>query len=335
MGTNVIYPGLFIKTFLSIISIFVALIIFSLHIYFKLPFVIGIYGGLVFSFVAFKIISAELFHKKQKTLKTIETKSLSCDVAMAFYNEKPELLIESIESILTQENVTINKVFIVDDGSQSDESILKLRTRFSEIPNVVLLRHETNQGKRHALATCFKQLSSDYTALADSDTILDSHAISNMMKYMTNDISVITANIRALNPTENWLTKLIDARYRNAFTIERAAQSTFKSVLCASGVLSLYRSDILRKNSAEWTNQTFLSRPVQIGDDRRLTSIALRSGGSIIALDAIAYTQVPRKISIFIKQQLRWNKSFIRESILQVLGRQFLWTTWRRNQQSH
>ncbi|PRD40338.1 hypothetical protein C5748_27570, partial [Phyllobacterium phragmitis] len=105
-----------------------------------------------------------------------------------------------------------------------------------------------------------------------------------------------------------------------AFMVERAAQSVMGAALCASGVLSVYRSDFLRAVKNEWMEQRFLGEAVHFGDDRRLTALALQRGRVIIALDAVASTQVPTSPVHFIKQQLRWNKSFLRESVLAVKG---------------
>jgi hyaluronan synthase len=51
------------------------------------------------------------------------------------------------------------------------------------------------------------------------------------------------------------------------------------------------------------------------GDDRRLTNYALTRGKVLFQDTAIAYTTVPDRFRHFTNQQLRWNKSFFRETI--------------------
>jgi hyaluronan synthase len=55
---------------------------------------------------------------------------------------------------------------------------------------------------------------------------------------------------------------------------------------------------------------------VHYGDDRRLTAYALRTGRVVLQDTAVALTHVPERMSHFLKQQIRWNKSFFRESLL-------------------
>ncbi len=50
------------------------------------------------------------------------------------------------------------------------------------------------------------------------------------------------------------------------------------------------------------------------GDDRHLTNLVLQEGHAVrFDKNAIAYTHVPTTIRNYIKQQIRWNKSFYRE----------------------
>jgi hyaluronan synthase len=128
-------------------------------------------------------------------------------------------------------------------------------------------------------------------------------------------ITAVTGNVRALNHRRNLLTKLIDLRYANAFLYERAAYSMLGSVLCACGSLSFWRSDVIKENLDDFVTQTFLGIPVQYGDDRRLTNYALQRGKVVVQDSAVAFTVVPERITHFVRQQLRWNKSFFRETL--------------------
>lgn len=116
--------------------------------------------------------------------------------------------------------------------------------------------------------------------------------------------------------SRNLLTRLIDLRYTNAFLYERGAYSVLGSVLCATGVLSAYRREIVLENEDDYLNQRFLGTDVHYGDDRRLTSYALRTGRAVLQETAVALTQLPERMPQFIRQQIRWNKSFFRESLL-------------------
>lgn len=313
------------KTFFNLLAICIALCLIFLHVLVALPYVVGVYGVLVVSYVVGKIVAAEVYRFRLARTPKLQVVGQRCDVAIAFYNEKPDLLRSSVNSILGQAKIVIGKVVLVDDGSLSPDTADAMRSWFSNDPRVDVVRNEVNRGKRHALGLAIERLESPYVALLDSDTVLEPEALANLIARMYPDIQAVTANIKALNRV-NLLSNLIDARYRNAFMVERSAQSLVKSVLCASGVLTVYRSQFLQEVRHEWESQTYLGKPVQFGDDRRLTALALRRGGAIIAIDSVASTEVPTHPWQFVKQQLRWNKSFLRESVLAV--RDFGVLTW-------
>jgi hyaluronan synthase len=59
------------------------------------------------------------------------------------------------------------------------------------------------------------------------------------------------------------------------------------------------------------------------GDDRSLTNFLLKAGyTALYSPTAIAYTFVPNTFSKFMKQQFRWKKSWVRESLI---ASTFIW----------
>jgi hyaluronan synthase len=71
-----------------------------------------------------------------------------------------------------------------------------------------------------------------------------------------------------------------------------------------------------------WLAQSFLGRPATFGDDRSLTNFMLRRWRVIYDSSAVCSTIVPPTMHQFFRQQLRWKKSWIRESLLASL---FMW----------
>jgi len=307
-----------LRTVVNFVAIAGSIAIVLAHMVLPDVVAVSFYGVLVIGYVTSKIVLAELYRAQFARMPRRDTSNLSVDVAIAFFNEVPELIEAGIKSGLAQDGILVGRVIAVDDGSRSPETSRYLEHVFRDEPRVLVIRYESNIGKRHALGVAFEHIISPYAALMDSDTVLESTALANLVSRMEDRTAVVTANIRALNRDDNWLSRIIDARYRNAFMIERAAQSAMGSALCASGVLSVYRSNFLRAVKDEWISQRFLAKPVQFGDDRRLTALAMQRGRAIIALDAVAFTMVPTDPVQFVKQQLRWNKSFLRESALAV-----------------
>src|ERR1035437_10200622 len=162
----------------------------------------------------------------------------------------------------------------------------------------------------------FDKATGDIIITIDSDTIIDpGSGINIMLKQFKNpNVGAITGDIKVLNKNENFLTRLILYRYWLAFNQERAAQSNFDAVMCCSGPFSAYRRTIIEKVKDQYISQTFLGHVSTYGDDRHLTNLVLQDNHIVrFEKNAIAYTHVPTTIKTYIKQQIRWNKSFYRE----------------------
>ena len=73
----------------------------------------------------------------------------------------------------------------------------------------------------------------------------------------------------------------------------------------------------------EWLAQSFLGTKSTYGDDRSLTNHVLKYRWKVLyAPDARAKTVVPETMKQFLRQQLRWKKSWIRESLA---ASRFMW----------
>jgi len=113
------------------------------------------------------------------------------------------------------------------------------------------------------------------------------------------------------------LTRLLAVRYFNACNFDRAAQSKFGVVVCCTGVFSGYRASVVKSLLKEYIEQTWMGKPCTFGDDRHLTSMFLKLGYKVVyQKTAIAHTYAPTSLKTWLKQQLRWNRSFWRENIL-------------------
>lgn len=94
-------------------------------------------------------------------------------------------------------------------------------------------------------------------------------------------------------------------------------------MICLSGCFAAYRKKHVLDVLDEWENQRFLGVNCSYGDDRSLTTFLLRKGyGTLFVPDAKATTLVPETFKKLWKQQLRWKKSWMRESFL---ASGFLW----------
>jgi len=91
----------------------------------------------------------------------------------------------------------------------------------------------------------------------------------------------------------------------------------FGAVMCCTGVISAYRNDIIQDVKERYANQMFMGKVCTYGDDRNLTNLVLEKGyKTIYESDAVGWTDVPKNMKQYLKQQLRWNRSFYREIVI-------------------
>jgi hyaluronan synthase len=281
-------------------------------------------GAAMLGVLALKHSLARHYRRRHRATPLAPADEKVC-VVVPMHNEDPKLVVAAVRSVLAQTRLP-ERVHVVDDGSTDGgraatavEEVLRREAPLCLEWDVTRL--PVNVGKRAALAVGFRAdpLATVYVCI-DSDTVLQPDALAEGLTPMNDPgVSAVTGLVMALNWRTNLLTRLIDLRYISAFLAERAAYSFFGAVLCCCGSLSLYRADVIRANLDDFLGQTFLGRQATFGDDRRLTNYALRAGRVVLWERARASTAVPERVGHWLRQQVRWNKSFIRESIW-VLG---------------
>lgn len=236
------------------------------------------------------------------------------------YNENGDGLIETLDSILAQ-TYPIETIYIVDDGSPDPTGFRQVEAYVAanrkRCENVVICRIKQNQGKRHAQAWAFAQSDAEVFFTVDSDSYVYPNALEELIKTFNDPkVYAATGHLNARNRDVNFLTRLIDIRYDNAFRVERAAQSVTGNILTCSGPLSVYRREVVIPNLHHYTNQYFLGIKMTMGDDRCLTNYANKLGKTVYQSTARCDTDVPENLRVFMKQQIRWNKSFFRETLV-------------------
>lgn len=193
-----------------------------------------------------------------------------------------------------------------------------------------VISHAGNWGKREALATGFDETRTiDVYVCIDSDTVLRTDAIERVLRpFADRRVHCVTGLVMALNRSRNLLTRLIDLRYVNAFLGDRAAYSRLGSVLCACGSLAAYRGWVVRHHLDDFLSQRWLGRPAVSGDDRRLTYYCLLEGKAVLEPAAVAWTAVPERLGHYLRQQARWTRSFLRETLCTLAAGRIWRTYW-------
>ena len=107
-------------------------------------------------------------------------------------------------------------------------------------------------------------------------------------------------------------------RYYVSQRVMKAAESIFGAVTCCPGPFSAYRRDAVMAILDSWLAQTFMGAAATFGDDRSLTNFILRRYRVIYHAGARCSTFAPSRWRTFVRQQLRWKKSWVRETTIAV-----------------
>jgi hyaluronan synthase len=181
----------------------------------------------------------------------------------------------------------------------------------------------TNQGKRAAMAAGIRATEADIIAFVDSDSVLEPDALRILVQsFADRRVGAVCGHADVLNVRETWLTRMQAVRYFVAFRVVKAAESIFSCVTCCSGCFSAYRRGAILPHLQWWEHQTFLGKPSTFGDDRSLTNCVLRDWKVRYEARAVSHTLVPASFKQFMTQQLRWKRSWTRESLIVA---RFIW----------
>jgi hyaluronan synthase len=174
-----------------------------------------------------------------------------------------------------------------------------------------------HRGKRPGMAECIMRSTNEIMIFIDSDSLIEPQTTRELVKYFSDPkIGAVTAHGFVANADTNLLTKMQSVKYYISFRAYKSAESLFGCVTCCSGCGAAYRRDTLMKVVNEWCNQTFLGVQCTFGDDRALTNLILRHGQkAMYAPEAPVHTKAPESWRVYLRQQMRWKKSWIRESL--------------------
>lgn len=218
------------------------------------------------------------------------------------------------------------EVIVVNDGSNDRtwERILEAKARWPEVYAVDLGR---NYGKRGAMAEGIRRAKGDILCFVDSDSYLKPDAVTAIVQpFVDSRVGTVVGHAYVRNAMTNWITKMQQVRYYSAFRVIKSMESLLSgTVTCASGCCAAYRTSVILPLLDNWEFQTFLGRPATFGDDRALTNRVLTTHRVVYQSSAQADTVAPDSLRRFFRQQLRWKKSWLRESLWVV--RLF----WRKN----
>ncbi len=313
---------------LIVLTVAVVLLRVGSVIYFRFNTFIYIYSIITATY----LLSRYFFAAFYKPVPVNEEYTPGVSIIIPCFNEE-EWIHRTILGCINQDYPPEKlEVIVVDDCSNDNsyekaksfiEELYKDNGRYDVKNRLTLIKQPENKGKREALAVGAKLAKHELIVFVDSDSFLDPNAIMNVVQpFQDPKMGGVTGRTDVANTYTNALTKMQSVRYYIAFRILKAAEAYFDAVTCLSGPISCYRKDLVLENLDRWLNQGFLGRSATFGDDRAMTNFILRNHRTFYQDTAICYTIVPNDHKTFLKQQMRWKRSWLRESFI---AGSFMW----------
>lgn len=305
-----IYAGLFVLVFVSA-SLFVSQFLGSETFWRQFTF------GYLFLLLVYTVyLFALLFVNDLRPARYPLYAGEKIAVLIPCFNESPELLEHSLRTVCAARGR--KQVIVIDDGSRNG-----VRGYLAELARRLEIEvhyFPENRGKREALHYAVTNLLDDdveFVVTIDSDTVLEADALVRVVEPLKSPrIGASTGNVLLLNEEQNLLTRMVGTYYWVGLNIYKQAQSVIRSVVCCSGCLAAYRATLLRELIDEFASQRFLGDRCTHSEDRHLTNLVLRRGYDVVYVeDAVSWTETPSTFRGFMRQQRRWKRGYIRESI--------------------
>ena len=316
------------SSMIFIISAFIMLMRAESVIYFKFNKWLYLYSIIAAAF----LLSRYLFGALYRAVPIDKDYSPGVTIIIPCFNEE-EWIHRTIISCVNQDYPIDKLEIIVVDDHSNDHSVEKIQETIEKLKKedehyeigkrVSYIVQPQNKGKRDALCEGVKVAKHELVVFVDSDSFLDPFAIRNLVQpFKDPKMGGVAGRTDVANTYTNSLTKMQSVRYYIAFRVMKAAEAYFDGVTCLSGPLSCYRKQIIIDHMDDWLNQKFLGQKATFGDDRAMTNFVLRHHRTSYQDTAICSTIVPNRHKVFLKQQMRWKRSWLRESIM---AGKFMW----------
>ena len=317
---------------LAVASFFLAVIVFVIVlmraesvIYFKFNRWLYLYSIIAATF----LLTRYLFGSFYRSTKIDPDYTPGVTVIIPCFNEEKWIQHTILGCINQDYPIDKLEVIVVDDCS-NDHSVEKIQEMVEKLrqsdgdrsmyhieDRLHYFVQPVNKGKREAMAVGAHMAKHELLVFVDSDSFLDPYAVRNIVQpFKDKKMGGVSGRTDVANTYTNALTKMQAVRYYIAFRIMKAAEGYFDAVTCLSGPLSCYRKDLVLKYCDDWLNQKFLGQRATFGDDRSMTNFILRHHRTTYQDTAVCMTIVPNNYKMFLRQQMRWKRSWLRESII-------------------
>ncbi len=269
--------------YLVLASIAVILGIKLYLLLFVVDFTVGFYSFLT-SFVLFNIFFLSWMKYRDpftgvKVVIIPEDRKPLVSIIVPVKNEEGNIR-NCVQSCLDS-SYTNKEVIIVNDGSTDGTTAIldEMRKEVGPGPNLQIIHLSKSVGKKVAIEAGSQIAKGEIYVMMDSDCDLASDAVDNAVKIFYTDrrIGAVTGHARVRGAAEgNTLLKIEDVWFDGQFRMLKGMETSFSSLTCCSGALSIYRREAVDQYIHAWAHDHFLGiENFKFATDRRLTAYVL------------------------------------------------------------
>ena len=217
------------------------------------------------------------------------------------YNEEVNI-VGSLNNLLKCEYPNFNIIF-VDDGSK-DKTWEIVKNEFSNNSKIELFTKE-NGGKASALNFGISKTTATHVVCIDADTKLASNAVSLLIQHFLIEpnnekpIGAVAGVVKVGNEV-NLLTKWQNIEYITSQNFDRKGFAYANAITVVPGAIGAFKKEAIQA-AGGFTTDT-------LAEDCDLTIRILRAGYRVTnEPKAIANTEAPESLKMFMKQRFRWS----------------------------
>lgn len=248
------------------------------------------------------LVSSLILDRQPKVKNQNPTDSVT--LLIAAYNEEAGIF-DTLNYIKKQKYNGYIKTIVIDNNS-TDNTAKEVGRAIYELNMDILLLHEPTPGKFNALNHGLNFVDTKYVITLDADTLIHKDAINFLVSRMNSspeDVVAVAGSMLVRNSRDNLLAKVQEWDYFLSIASIKRMQGLYQGTLVAQGAFSLYKTDTVKRLGG-WSDA--------IGEDIVLTWKMLKEGNRVYFEPmAVAFTDVPIKLSHFVKQRSRWARGMI------------------------
>ncbi len=196
-------------------------------------------------------------------------------------------------------------VIVVDDGSV-DGVLHKLRRFQKSHPEMPFrLFHKVNGGKASALNLALQHAKGEFFAVVDADSRISEGSIGISLSNFTNKkVGAVISRIR-VDEARSFLERVQRVEYIMSSMV-RKIMANFGTLSMTPGVLSLYRTAIVKKIGGFTSDRNNLTEDLEIAMRLKYHNYEIK-----MEPESVTYTSVPSSMSDLWRQRIRWTRGYI------------------------